>query len=427
MEFLFNFFVENVFVVVALSLMGLALALHREPKRPRRGPGSTEKAARDAGCVPSDSDYDAKMRSLWGGPPPKHFQKCWEEWPEREGFQAPEDRRSVALVTGGTGGIGFYVAKMLAHLGYEVILPARTGFEEEASGAAAAIQRAVPSAKIVVPSAKLDLDSLESVRNFSKCVRYLDGLSSAGLSLLCLNAGRGGSKGDAREETADGIEAIMHVNVMGHFLLVAQLLPLLCAAPRSRVVSQSSMARLCNAPGFKNMEYRIAKLADLGGTDSSCFNAFHQYALSKACNCFFTQALNDRLLKANMSTVNALVCDPGFASTGVNVQHNLGHSFLPLPDGWLTTKTMHSVGGAQHAADGALPMVLACCDPDAGRGDWYTPQKQMGGPPVKRHPGSHKDAATDPINELSMWPAESREVFWRQAMRSTNANWGDSF
>merc|ERR1711972_891772 len=227
----------------------------------------------------------------------------------------------------------------------------------------------------------------------------------------------------AREETADGYEAIMQVNAMGHFLLVAELMPLLRVAPHSRVVSQSSMARACTAPGFKNMAYRVAKLADLGGSDTSRFNAFHQYALSKACNCFFTRALNDRLAKFDVSNVIALVCDPGFASTGVNVQHNLGHSFLPLPDGWLNTKTMHSVGGAQHAADGALPMVLACCDPDARRGDWYTPEREMGGYPVKRNPGSHKDAATDPMNESSGWPSNSHQVFWNQALRVTRADW----
>merc|ERR1712232_214178 len=255
----------------------------------------------------------------------------------------------------------------------------------------------------------------------------IEGLERDGLSLLCLNAGRGGSKGDKREETADGVEVIMQVNAMGHFLLVAELMSLLRAAPNARVVAQSSMARTCTAPGFKNMAYRIAKLADLGGTDSSRFNAFHQYALSKACNCFFTQALNDRLANAGVANVIALVCDPGFASTGVNVQHNLGHSFLPLPDGWLNTKTMHSVGGAQHAADGALPMVLACCDPDARRGDWYTPEREMGGRAVKRDPGSHKDSTTDPINEASEWPADSREVFWNQAMRFTRADWSIVF
>ena len=37
------------------------------------------------------------------------------------------------------------------------------------------------------------------------------------------------------------------------------------------------------------------------------------------------------------------------ASTGVNIQHNLGHSMLNLPDGLLSTETMHRMG--QHAAD----------------------------------------------------------------------------
>jgi hypothetical protein len=66
-------------------------------------------------------DYDAALVKLWGGPPPKHFPAAYEEWPARY----PSGRGKVALVTGGGGGIGFYVSKLLVRLGYTVIIPAR--------------------------------------------------------------------------------------------------------------------------------------------------------------------------------------------------------------------------------------------------------------------------------------------------------------
>ena len=36
----------------------------------------------------------------------------------------------------------------------------------------------------------------------------------------------------------------------------------------------------------------------------------------------------------------AVATDPGFASTGVNIQHNLGHSILGAPDGVVPTAFM---------------------------------------------------------------------------------------
>ena len=77
---------------------------------------------------------------------------------------------------------------------------------------------------------------------------------------------------------------------------------------------------------------RQAKLNDLNGSDCRSFNAFHQYQLSKACNAFFTIGLNKRLEAAGVDNVVALVTDPGFACTGVNIQHNLTHSMLRLFD-----------------------------------------------------------------------------------------------
>jgi NAD(P)-dependent dehydrogenase (short-subunit alcohol dehydrogenase family) len=52
----------------------------------------------------------------------------------------------TALVTGSSGGIGFYVARILARCGYKIIVPARPRFEEDAAGAAEAIGRETPGA-----------------------------------------------------------------------------------------------------------------------------------------------------------------------------------------------------------------------------------------------------------------------------------------
>jgi len=65
-----------------------------------------------------------------------------------------------------------------------------------------------------------DLASLESVRAFA------EELSGKELDVLCLNAGIAPStKAEAPETTADGFEACVGTNHLGHFLLANLLAP----------------------------------------------------------------------------------------------------------------------------------------------------------------------------------------------------------
>ena len=107
--------------------------------------------------------YDSKLTELWGGPPPKHFPRAFEAW----GALYPDVKGKVALVTGGAAGIGFYISKMLAQLGAEVVIPWREGFVHEAEGAVNAIAAASPGAAVRVSKLPLDLGSFASVRAFA--------------------------------------------------------------------------------------------------------------------------------------------------------------------------------------------------------------------------------------------------------------------
>ena len=127
------------------------------------------------------------------------------------------------------------------------------------------------------------------------------------------------------------------------------------------------------------------------------------------------------------AAVVAVVADPGFSSTGVNIQHNLGHSLMRAPDGLLQTQTMHDVAG-QHAADGALPMVLACLEPDIAPNAWFTSgtADDTKGPPGKADPTVHKGAAQDPFNAGSRGNAfgpGAATAFWEMATEATGAIW----
>ena len=147
---------------------------------------------RDKGTVlhPSMSDYDGEMSKMWGGPPPRWFASAMGAFPKRFSHMAGR----TALVTGGTGGIGFYVAKLLCRVGLTVVLPARPQLEHEAASAAAAITAAVPGATVLIPGVPLDLASFASVRAFGAHMRSLPPEGSPDrIDALVLNAGRGGS------------------------------------------------------------------------------------------------------------------------------------------------------------------------------------------------------------------------------------------
>jgi len=304
------------------------------------------------------------------------------------------------------------VVKALARMGFNVLVPARPGMESDARAAAEAASKvAAPGAKITVPSALLDLRSLDSVRAFGKVMR--DELPC--LDLLCLNAGRGGGRDDAREVTDDGLEAIMQVNALSHFLLACELLPLLRKSPSGRVASQSSGARY----GAK-----LAKVDDINGTSAADFNAWDQYCLSKASNVLFTLALNDRLETSGIKNVIATASDPGLTSTGVNIQHDLVKS-IGIDNKIENTNKLHDVAG-HHAADGSIALIMASVDTGAKRNSFYVANRasELAKAVLKLDPNAQpsESRATDPLCEMS-WPKKARESFWQQAVQMTRADW----
>lgn len=286
-----------------------------------------------------DDDYETALKQQWGGPMPRWLQAAKTKLPADHADQ----RGRRALITGGSSGVGFFVAKLLAAVGLVVVLPARPGLEFETRGAAAAILAELPEAKVEVPEAPLDLASFTSVRNFSAHMR--DG--GLAIDVLCLNAARSGSGRDQRKESEDKEEVIMQVNLLSHALLVRGLLPNLQRSRFARIVAHSAQARAQASQSY------VGDLRGKGFTDT----AFSQYALSKAALCLYTRALNLRLSSAGI-TGAALLADPGLAATSLNYQHDVVRTLGLSRRGVKDTKAYHD-GYALHAADAALPMVMA--------------------------------------------------------------------
>ena len=191
----------------------------------------------------------------------------------------PDLSGRTAVVTGASSGLGLVVSRALAERGARVVLAVRDPRKGEAARAGLSGETEV---------ARLDLADLESVRAFATGADAVD--------LLVANAAGGGQ---TFARTVQGHEIQFGVNHLGHFALVAQLLPRVT----SRVVTVSSNLYRMGAPRW-----------DLGPEGYSGGRA---YATSKLANVLFGIEL-ERRLRASGSAVQSLLAHPGMARTAMH-------------------------------------------------------------------------------------------------------------
>ncbi len=157
----------------------------------------------------------------------------------------PDMRGRRAVVTGASDGMGLVIARRLAVAGADLVLPVRNRAKGDA--AVETIRRAAPDASVELHD--LDLSSLTSVAGLGAALAD-DGRP---VHLLVNNAGV--MTPPQRQTTADGFELQFGTNHLGHFALVAHLLPLLRAG-RARVVSQVSVAANQGAVNWDDLQWQ---------------------------------------------------------------------------------------------------------------------------------------------------------------------------
>jgi NAD(P)-dependent dehydrogenase (short-subunit alcohol dehydrogenase family) len=292
----------------------------------------------------------------------------------------PSQSGKTFVVTGGNGGIGYFVSEQLAAAGGHVIMASRS--VQKADAAAASIRSRVPGAE--VGFIKLDLSSLASVRDAAEQIRALDHVD-----VLINNAGATtGSK--QRLTTEDGLEFVVGSNAFGPFALTALAFPALSNG--ARIVNLGSMATRIVSPDIRNLQ-----------SESGKFNFFRAYAYSKHAMHAFTFELQRRL-SAVGNTTEALLAHPGYAVDGLA---------SPRPGITDTRPPVKNVldkligFGAQGKDHGARPVVRAATDPDARRGEFYGPRWSVFGPPV----------VIEPV--ASSASPEFGAELWRQAEAAT--------
>jgi NAD(P)-dependent dehydrogenase (short-subunit alcohol dehydrogenase family) len=251
--------------------------------------------------------------------------------------------RSLAVITGATGGVGLEIAKGLARAGYDIFVGARS--ERRGAEAVTAI-RSVATHPASIQQSPLDLASLASVAAFASA------LPDAPIDRLVLNAG---VMLTSRKETHDGFEMMFGTNVLGHFALVSHVLDRVLAAHAPRVITQSSESHRAGHLNLQDLQH------------TADFSPLVAYNDSKQAQHILAVELDRRYPHAG-----SVVCQPGW------VKSDLGRDMSnanPLQRG------AYAIGNlviGQTPAEGARSALKAALDgvaPGASSGCYITPGK----------------------------------------------------
>ncbi|PKK37620.1 hypothetical protein BWI96_03875 [Siphonobacter sp. SORGH_AS_0500] len=196
---------------------------------------------------------------------------------------------TIALITGANSGLGLATAQALAHKGFDLIFLVRS--REKGEQARKQILEKTPQARIDLFFA--DLTNMDSIRQACQQIHQ----KYDRLDCLINNAGYAPAQ---LEFTRDGYEKSFVANHLGHFLLTLELIDLLKASGKGRIINLSSAA------------HAMGKSRRFFLKHNSKMNIWSAYGDGKLANLLFTVALANRLKGQNVS---AYAVHPGVVNT----------------------------------------------------------------------------------------------------------------
>lgn len=205
---------------------------------------------------------------------------------------------TTIFITGANTGLGLESAKRLAAAGGSVVVSARS--QSKADAAAKAV-----GGKTV--GVELDLADLKSVKSLPQRLEAALG-GTPTIDVLLNNAGV--MAVPERVSTADGFEKTVGINHLGHYALVAALMPSLRRAKMGcRIVTVSS-----DAHRFADEKSLSEALNARLDPTSYGLGGWGAYGISKAANVLFTVELQRRFEEAGVRG-SAVTLHPGVVQT----------------------------------------------------------------------------------------------------------------
>ncbi|EGZ06966.1 hypothetical protein PHYSODRAFT_319595 [Phytophthora sojae] len=296
----------------------------------------------------------------------------------------------TVVVTGANSGIGYHTALEFARNGADVVLACRN--EARGKEAEKKIREALKSTPDAgsVKFKMLDVSSLGSVRSFADEFKT----THDRLDLLINNAG---VMAVPFAKTVDGYERQFVTNHLGHFLLTAELLPLLMQSSPSRVVNVASL-------GHTGADIERFKCGSgIMRTNDQGYRPMEVYSESKLSNLLFTFELDRRLRAHSEAGVLSVTCHPGFTDSNLGVAPGLENKGLT---GFLWRMGQY-LPLTQSAAMGGLPTLYAATASDVQGGDYYGPGNcfEIWGFPKRVQP---KGFAKDEVAAQALWEESER-------------------
>lgn len=138
----------------------------------------------------------------------------------------------LAIVTGGSRGIGLAIAKKLANLGAEVVVTARK--QKDLDRAAEEIRKAGGTCEGI----RCDVSSLRDVQQLAEQLRSRLGK----LKIVINNAGIGGFSAPLHELDPESWDKIINTNLRGVYYMIRAFAPALIANAGGDIVNISSLA-----------------------------------------------------------------------------------------------------------------------------------------------------------------------------------------
>ncbi|MDR7185086.1 NAD(P)-dependent dehydrogenase (short-subunit alcohol dehydrogenase family) [Microbacterium trichothecenolyticum] len=274
----------------------------------------------------------------------------------------PDLSGKLALVTGASDGVGLEIAARLARAGADILMPVRNPRKGEA--AVTQIRQRTQAGSI--RPLPLDLASLGSVATLTAQ------LNDEGRPIDLLIANAGVMNPPTRQLSADGFELQLATNHLGHFALVAQLLPLLVAA-KAHVTSQVSIAADQGAVNWDDPNWEQG------------YDPMKAYSSSKIAFGLFAMELQRRSDAAAWG-IRSNLSHPGITPTNLlAAQPGMGRSADTTAVRVIRAMSRRGILFGTPAS-AALSAVCAATSPDARGGHLYGPKgfRHLSGLPAEQ-------------------------------------------